>query len=748
VYRLAVRCGLTGSVRNTQDGVEILVYGDPEAIDWFKKGLAGDPPPLAMIAEVREASLDSGDPPDSFRILESSGGDRHQTLISPDTATCPDCLREIFDPGDRRCGYPFTNCTNCGPRYTITAKVPYDRPNTSMACFPMCEACSAEYENPENRRFHAQPNACPDCGPHVWTGSSGPERICGSGALRLAARDLSLGRILALKGLGGFHLACAATDDRAVATLRSRKKRESKPLAVMVPDLDAARCFAQVSGKEADLLAGNQRPIVLLRPRSGSTLSGLIAPDTHVTGLMLPYTPLHHLLLAEYRKCLGPGLPPALVMTSGNRSAEPIALGNREAAKRLAGLADRFLFHNRDILIRCDDSVLRVLPSSEETLFYRRARGFVPSPVPMPVAGPSIQGMGAESKATLCLTKDDQAFVSQHIGDLDNPETADFHRETAEHLQRILRVEPKLLVADLHPDYASTQSATGQHRIPVARLQHHFAHIHAVLAENGRREPALGIALDGTGLGEDGTLWGGEFLLVDPARLEQGRLARFSLVPLPGGEAAVREPWRTAQSYLYAIGVREASGRPWPWSEGFGRASGFVDGMLQRRVNSPLTSSCGRLFDAVSALLGLCLSVTYEGQAAVLLEAIQDPAEKGSYPCHLRQKGDMWVLDTLELFRAAHRDWMRLTPAAAISRRFHLGLCNGIVSAALRLLRACGLNTVALSGGVLQNATLAVELPLMLRRSGVRVLTHTALPPGDACIALGQAAFGAYRATS
>ncbi|WP_353119216.1 carbamoyltransferase HypF [Nitratidesulfovibrio sp.] len=806
VYRIAADHALTGTVSNTAAGVFIEVQGLAASVDGFGHDLAHKLPPLARVVSCTHEDMAVVDNEDGFRIVASGdGGAGHEVLISADVATCDDCLADMTDPANRRHLYPFTNCTNCGPRYTITRFIPYDRDKTSMACFPLCPECASEYENPLDRRFHAQPNACPVCGPRVWyvdgapngpTPDTAPPASPGSGpgydhdagrptgtpAIRALATALAAGRIAAVKGLGGFHLACDAASDAAVAELRRRKHRPHKPLAIMVPDLDAARRIVHVAPEEEALLAGRERPIVLCRALAGLAggmpgaspaapgsfsatdaatralppISPQVSPDTPFVGVMLPYTPLHHVLLRLYGALLPEGRVPVLVMTSGNAGGEPICLGNREALRRLPGIADVFLLHDRDILIRTDDSVTRVNPVTGAPQFLRRARGFTPRPVFLSGDGPCVLAMGPELKNTLCVTRGDKAFVSQHIGDMHNLETLGFHREIAAHLPRILQVTPQAVVRDLHPDYMTTAEAE-QSGLPVLTLQHHFAHIHAVLAENRHDGPALGLALDGTGHGDDGTVWGGELLYVDNVALDHQRLGRLARIPLPGGEAAIREPWRIAQGLLWQLGLREPAtdgARPWPWLPRHAQAAAFLPRLLERGINTPLTSSCGRLFDAVSALLGLCDTVTYEGQAAIRLEHAQDAITPHgdshdaffthAYPCPLRGARDgseTLVLDTHALFRAVHDDWARGTPPGEVARRFHAGLVAGLADMAAAVAGVMNVPVVALSGGAMQNLTLSVHLPQALAARGLTVLTHAELPPGDGCISLGQAAW-------
>ena len=752
IYRIALDNALTGSVNNASQGVLIEVQGTADQLDRFADDLATKLPPLASVVTLDKEDRQPVEGEDEFVILKSTGGHGHSVLISPDVATCPDCLADIANQDDRRYRYPFTNCTNCGPRYTITHSIPYDRPQTSMAKFVMCPECQAEYNNPLDRRFHAQPNACPFCGPRLMlTDGGGAIFAQGSETLPRLAIELAEGKIAAIKGLGGFHLACDAASDEAVALLRERKHRPDKPLAVMVPDIEAARKLADLTPEEEQWLTGNQRPIVLAAKREPLPLSPLVAPDTNFIGLVLPYTPLHQILLEDFSRATAAEVP-ALVMTSGNMSSEPICLGNLEALKQLGDIADVFVFHNRDILIRTDDSVLRVNPATGKPVHIRRARGFTPSPIFLPVSGPTVLGTGPELKCTMTLTKGDQAFPSQHIGNMTNLENLRFYREILTHLQSILQVDPQLIVRDLHPDYMTSQLADelgAELGIPVLKVQHHFAHIHAVLAENKFTGPAIGLALDGTGLGEDGTIWGGECLMVMPEEGEQQRLAHFAPIRLPGGEAAVREPWRLAQAALWAVGVTEPGKYRWPWLQNYEPESKFLPQLLEKGLNSPETSSCGRLFDAVAALCGLADAISYEGQAAILLEKVQDMNETGAYPCPLTDT-DPVALDTHALIRAVHEDLERKTPVPVVARRFHRGLIAGLADMAYCFSCLLDIHHVALSGGVMQNLTIASELPRALQGAGLIPLVHTLVPPNDACISLGQAAWGLWhlRATN
>lgn len=762
VYRSARVCGLTGRVGNAPEGVIIEAQGEGSSLDAFERLFGTDAPPLARIVSFRIDPVPVIPGEDSFVIAASVGGDHHghAVRVSPDVATCDLCLADMLDPGNRRYGYAFVNCTDCGPRYTITRSIPYDRPFTSMGCFPLCEDCRREYEDPLDRRFHAQPNACPVCGPEIWLETA--DGVVRGGASVVALLEaLAGGRIAAIKGLGGFHLACDALDPAAVRELRRRKNRPHKALAVMVADIGAARRVARVSREAEAALTSPRRPVVIC-PRLPGKLPAILAPDTADIGLMLPCTPLHHLLFHPEASGGRPDLAPkALVMTSGNAGGDPICLGNREARKRLDGIADVFLFHNRDILVRVDDSVLAPgagasFPDNERedgarpAILIRRARGFAPEPLGLPALPggaenpPCVFAAGAQLKHTFCLTRGAEAFVSQHIGDLERPAALDFFTETLRHLSGLLEVEPAVVVRDLHPDYPSSRIAEefGRARgLPVLTLQHHVAHVFAVLAEHASAfgSPALGLALDGSGLGEDGAIWGGELLWVDAATARHRRLGRLTPFFLPGGEAAVREPWRTAEGLWRLAGLPAEADRP--WSRAFGAAVPLVGEMLNRGIRCLSTTSCGRLFDAVAALCGLCFAVTYEGQAALLLEGAQDRADSGAYPASVREAedADLLELDSRVLFRAAAEDRLRGVSPARVARRFHRGLSEGLADWALAGAEATGTRAVVLAGGVMNNRTLAAELPAALRARGLTPLMARAFPPGDGGIALGQA---------
>jgi hydrogenase maturation protein HypF len=737
IYRLASERGLAGSVCNTAAGVSIEVQGSSAAVDDFLARLPAEAPPLARITNIAVREIPcNGDR--EFQIVVTYGGEPVRTLILPDVAVCADCLREMFDPADRRYRYPFINCTNCGPRFTIVRNIPYDRPRTSMAVFPMCSACQVEYDNPGNRRFHAQPNACWTCGPHVELWGLDGNRVEVDDPVAETVSRLQAGQVVAIKGLGGFHLACDATNQEAVRTLRERKRRVEKPFAVMVPDVDAAERFCEMGDAARQLLLGIQRPIVLLPWRTGTAIASEVAPFNRYLGVFLPYTPLHHLLCAD-------GSFEALVMTSANLSEEPICIANDEAVRRLRNLADCFLVHNRDILLRCDDSVVRVAGGRARQL--RRSRGFVPVPVFLREDVPSVLAVGGELKNTICLTKGRHGFLSQHIGDLENAESYSFFEEAVEHLQRILEITPLAIAYDLHPNYLSTRWALAQSGLPQIGVQHHHAHIASCMAENHLEGRVIGIGLDGTGYGTDSRIWGGEVLLVDYAGFE--RAAHLAYVPLPGGEAAIREPWRMAVAHLSRhFGcdfVREL-----PLVADVPQKNlNVLFRMMEQKINSPLTSSCGRLFDAVAALAGIRRTVNYEAQAAIELEmAIGDSCDEGAYPFDLVVEGQGWIIDTRSLFEALLCDIADGLPVGDISRRFHNGLVEVLAEVTSRLRERSALERVCLSGGTFQNVYLFERLCTRLRKSGFQVFVHGEVPAGDGGLSLGQAMVAACRAES
>jgi len=728
VYQTAVRLGLSGWVRNDSRGVTVEVEGEPAALDAFCRALREEHPPLASISRFEISTL----PPAggaSFDIRHSASDTVKRAQISPDTFVCDDCLAELFDPLDRRHRYPFINCTNCGPRYTIVTGIPYDRPNTTMTAFPMCLECRAEYENPASRRFHAQPNACPVCGPRLsLVGRDGTP--LGADPLDETVRALRAGAVVAIKGLGGYHLAVDAQNDGAVAELRRRKARDEKPFALMAADLERIRSFASCDAQEERLLTGPERPIVLLEQRPDHGLSPRVAPRNRYFGVMLPYTPLHHLLLAEFR---------ALVMTSGNLSDEPIVFTDADARERLAGIADLFLVHDREIHIRADDSIARVMAG--QALLLRRSRGFVPRAVRLPAAQPAVLAVGAELKNAFCLTQDDRAYLSQHIGDLQNAEVLDSLAGGVRHFEALLELQPQIVAHDLHPDYLSTrfaESLAGMERVAV---QHHHAHLASCLAEHGCEQPAIGVIFDGIGYGDDGTVWGGEFLVGDLAGYR--RLGCLHRVRMPGGDAATREPLRMALSWLL-----ESFGEALPELPLLQRVApadlALYRQMLARGLNSPLTSSCGRLFDAVAALAGLRDTVSYEGQAALELEMHSVPVAAG-YPVEVADAEGLLQLDPRPLLRAVVADLQAGVGVAEIGGRFHRGLADGALAVCRELRSREGLGRVVLSGGVFQNRLLTETLSDLLSGAGFEVLRHSLVPPNDGGLALGQAVIAARR---
>ena len=738
VYRRARESGLTGFVLNTSAGIVIEVEG-PGAegfVDALKAGL----PPLARIDGVKSELL-----PlfgfNTFEIRLSEPDDSGVSLISPDIATCPDCLREMRDPADRRHGYPFINCTNCGPRYSIVQGVPYDRALTTMSKFSMCPACKAEYDDPADRRFHAQPVACPACGPKVYMEGTGGRDV---DPLTETITALKAGRIVAIKGLGGFHLACDAANHAAVTALRERKRKSRKPFALMAPDIEAVKRYCHVSDAEADLLTGHVRPIVLLdkRPEADTLLSPDVAPGSDRLGFMLPYTPLHHLLFDNAK-----GKFDALVMTSGNLSEEPIVTDNTDALDRLSPLADEYLMHDRDIYMRVDDSVAIVVNRVPRLL--RRARGYVPEPFDMGREIPSILACGGELKNTFCITKGRYAVMSQHIGDPTNYESLRFFEETFANLCRTYGASPRIIAYDMHPDYMSTRFAH-DYRLPdgakpqLLPVQHHHAHIAACMAENGYAGRVIGVAFDGTGYGTDGTIWGSEFLLADYGGFT--RSAHMLYMPLPGGDKAVKEPWRTALSCL-VMAYGPDGGEVFKKIKGGvckERDVEVVHSMIDGNINSPLSCGMGRLFDAVSSLAGIMDVITFEGEAAIALEAAARGIESAAeiYPYDLSDDVPI-VIDTMPLIRAVVDDLAEGASKGEVALRFHATVADMVFRVCGLIRDADGVEVVALSGGVFQNALLFGTAVDGLMKRGFRVLTHSKVPASDGCISLGQAAVAA-----
>ncbi|HEX3492638.1 MAG TPA: carbamoyltransferase HypF [Streptosporangiaceae bacterium] len=735
VYALATSLGLGGLVGNDMDGVFAEVEGDTEAVARFLVLLERQAPPLARIERVTTAGLrPTGSTEFAIAPSAADGTAQRRTLVSADTATCADCLAELADPADRRFGYPFINCTNCGPRFTIVRDVPYDRALTTMSGFAMCERCAAEYHDPADRRFHAQPVCCPACGPRLTlldaaTAAAGTGRP-GADPIEAAAAVLRSGRVLAVKGLGGYHLAVDAASEQAAAALRGRKHREDKPFAVLVADLAGARELAEVDDTGAALLASPRRPIVLLPRREQPGLAESVAPGNRQLGIMLPYTPLHHLLVRAFA---GP-----VVLTSGNVSDEPIVYRDDDALERLAGIADAFLVHDRAIHIRTDDSVVRAFRGRETVL--RRSRGYAPEPLPVPVRfHQPVLACGAELKSTFCLGRGTHAFVSHHIGDLENAETLASFAEGIAHFGRLFDIDPKQVVHDLHPDYLSTKYAQELPGVELVGVQHHHAHIASCLADNGETGPVIGVAFDGTGYGPDGTIWGGEFLLADLAGYQ--RAGHLAPVAMPGGAAAIRQPWRMTASYLAAAGqapdgLEVVTRNEQSWAA--------VVRMAQRGINAPATSSAGRLFDAVAALLGVRDAIHYEGQAAIELEQLADTSVVDWYPAGVEDRDPFQILG-LDLVRAAAEDLAAGVARPVIAARFHNGVAAAITGACDLLRERSGRGTVALSGGVLQNLLLTERVAGQLAGHGFRVLVHHRVPCNDGGISLGQAASAAAR---
>ena len=740
VYNLAQGLGLSGYVLNSSAGVVIEVEGASDMLDRFVDCLGQQAPPLAHIEDVVVTRLEPVGYSD-FLIRQSQDEPGKLAPVSPDVSTCDDCMRDFRSAGNRRHGYPFTNCTNCGPRYTITRKVPYDRRLTTMACFAMCERCLREYENPRDRRFHAQPNACPECGPSLFLVAGRDAAVTpefGRDESSLAAiaevrRLLRDGRIVAIKGLGGFHLACDPANEAAVGLLRHRKKRSDKPFALMVPDVAAAERFCLVSEASRHALLSPRRPIVILPRRPGSPLSSSLAPGNNTLGVMLPYTPLHYLLFGDSLDA-----PPeftALVMTSGNLSEEPIVTANREAVMRLGHVADAFLFHNRDIHTRVDDSVVRIFDEKERVL--RRSRGYAPYPVTLHFPVSEILACGAELKSTFCLTKEHHAFLSQHIGDLENYETLVFFEETLQRMKELFGIAPATVAYDLHPMYLSTKLALGMTGVDKIGVQHHHAHVASCMAENGIEDKVIGVAFDGTGYGTDGKIWGGEFLIADCRGFE--RRAHFRYIPLAGGDTAVREPWRIGLSYLLdAFGARaESLDLPF-WSRVPAKKLATVRSMIERRINTVDTSACGRLFDAVASIAGVRDEVNFEAQAAIELEMSAAAGVDAVYPFDVGER-DPWNIDMRPAIEAIVRDVLAAKPGGHISAAFHNTIAAVIVEVCRRLRRSEGIGRVCLSGGTFQNVYLLERALAGLRAHDFEVFLHAQVPPNDGGISLGQA---------
>jgi hydrogenase maturation protein HypF len=731
VHRLAIGCGLTGWVRNGSSGVQIEIEGSEDGLARFLRDLRSEAPPLASIDEITATAVPVGGR-DGFFIFESVEESGRQP-VSPDVALCARCEAELYDPADRRYRYPFITCTDCGPRFTVIEAMPYDRARTSMRVFPQCPACLAEYRSPGNRRHHCETNSCPACGPRLWftTGDAGRPHPEGAAALGAAAGLLLRGEILAIRGLGGFHLAVDATSVAAVDRLRARKGREAKPLAVMVRRVEAARDFATITAEEETLLRSPERPIVLVRLRSNAILAGGVAPGLAHVGVMLAYTPVQHLLLDLV------GRP--LVMTSGNRTEEPIAIDNAEALSRLQGIGDGYLLHDREIVARYDDSVVRV--ADRRPVLLRRARGYAPLPFPLPVPTPRpLVAVGPHLKNTFTLAHGDQAYVSQHIGDLESLETLEHFQATLDGYRRLFRIEPEVAVRDRHPGYLSTRIAEELGLERVIAVQHHHAHVAAVMAEHGVTEPVIGVAYDGTGYGDDGRIWGGEILLADLTGFR--RVARLRYAPLPGGDTAVREPWRSALGYLSLEPfAAPAFARAF---EGVPPGSRTVaERQLSVGLNSPLASSMGRLFDAAAAVIGVRQFARYEGQAAMELEALAGNRVAGELRCEISEEDGVWVLDPVPLLTLLGLRRLRGEDPADLAADFHASIAWATADLIRRVSRAEGITRVVLSGGVFQNARLLGSLCARLRSGEFEVLLPRRLGPNDGAVSYGQAAIAA-----
>ncbi|MBI3176124.1 MAG: carbamoyltransferase HypF [Chloroflexi bacterium] len=764
VYNLATRLDLKGWVRNTSAGVDIEVDGEQDVLDAFVRALRDEAPPLSRIDEFTVFSR----PANGFRsfdIVHSEALEGAFQPISPDVSICPDCLRELFDPSDRRYHYPFINCTNCGPRFTIIKDIPYDRPKTTMAGFPLCPDCEREYTDPTNRRFHAQPVACPVCGPHVWlegVGADGRPPMQNDDAIAETRRLLANGKIVAIKGLGGFHLACDATNASAVAELRARKLRVDKPFALMMPDLETIEQHCYVSDAERELLQSVARPIVLLKKRPESNIVEEVSPKQQWLGVMLPYTPLHYLLLdrgllTDYRSpSIASPLGTVLVMTSGNLSEEPIATNNDEARTRLSKLADAFLMHDRDIHVRCDDSVVCVFDDGPWTVDrdalptvrrprsvypIRRSRGYSPFPVKLPFEVPQLLAAGSELKNTFCITNGNYAFLSHHIGDMENYETLKSYEQGVEHFERLFRVKPVAIAHDMHPNYLATryaQERAEREGLPLIAVQHHHAHVAACMAEHGLNEPVIGISFDGTGYGDDGAIWGGEVLVAD--YISYQRATHLDYFLLPGGDAAIKRPARTALALLWSLGL-EWDDRLAPVLEFCAEDQVKLRIQLEKKINTPQTSSMGRLFDAAAALAGVRQKVNYEGQAAIEFEALADEAEAGIYPFEL----DQAKIQTRSAVEALVADVLAGVPFPKISARFHNGVANAVRVVTLDISRDVQIKKVVLSGGVWQNITLLRRTLSLLEKDGFEVYIHREVPTNDGGLSLGQAVIAANK---
>jgi len=732
VYQIAGLHGLSGDVANNSAGVIIHIEGNIKSINAFIQDLKTKCPPLARVTKISQTAI----PLQGFKqfiIRKSKAGKSKSTLISPDMSICSDCLAELLDPNDRRYRYPFINCTNCGPRYTIIEDIPYDRPSTSMKHFIMCPLCQAEYDNPADRRFHAQPNACPVCGPHVMLYTASGSHVSTKRPVASTIRLLKKGMIVAIKGLGGFHLAADAENDDAITRLRTRKHREEKPFAVMSYDMDRIRRYACVEPEEEALLKSPQRPIVILKKRKSNLLSKEISPGNRYFGAMLPYTPLHYLILTQ-------GFT-ALVMTSGNISEEPIAIDNEDAFERLSSIADYFLVHNRDINLRTDDSIIKKTYGT--SMFLRRSRGYVPRPVFLKKKVPGILACGAELKNTICLTRENNAFLSQHIGNLENLATYEFFKLTINHMKQILGIDPVIISYDLHPNYLSTRYAEEQQDTEKIQVQHHHAHIVSCMAENKLDMPVIGLSFDGTGYGTDGNIWGGEILIADASRFT--RSAHLSYIPMPGSSAAIKEPWRMAVSYLYNTYGDRFRDLELPLFKKIDEKNlEIVINMIGKEINSPHTSSLGRFFDGIAAIIGIRNSVFFEGQAAMELEMLAEGKIKETYDYEWVSRDCHQVLIQPIIYGVV-KDMEKGIHPSVISTKFHMTLIRLFSELCAVIRKENKVNQVVLSGGVFQNSILLTGLIQALEKKDFQVFTHSRVPPNDGGICLGQAMVAAAK---
>ncbi len=728
VYSLADNLGLTGKVWNTSSGVEIVISGKEESIDTFLSELQHSPPPLAQIDSI-EIHLLIFKEFSRFEIIDSQSDSNSFIPISPDICICDNCRRELFDPHNRRFRYPFINCTNCGPRLTIIKDIPYDRPQTTMAEFSLCAECHSEYDNPLDRRFHAQPVACEKCGPELTFVAPGCLNIKGEEALQMARTFLKQGKIVAIKGLGGYHIACDASNESSVSALIERKQRSEKPLALMAFDVAIIKKYCELSIEESDLLISRQHPIVLLHKKPHNSLPDKVAINQDSYGFMLPYTPLHLLLLEPEAS-----FPEILVMTSGNFSEEPIAYEDKEAFDQLSQIVDGYLTHNRDINIRVDDSVMRIYDHSP--YFIRRSRGYSPNPIRTSLELPEILACGAELKNTFCLSKSHYAFLSHHIGDLENYETLKSYETGIEYYKKLFRVKPQLIAADLHPDYLSTKYAANlslQTGIPLLQIQHHHAHLAACLADNNwdSQEPVIGCILDGTGYGTDGTIWGGEFLT--GSYIDFTRQLHLQAIPLPGGDSSIKQPAKIGVSCLIEAGIELENQLP-PIAIFDSSTLRTLRLQVENRINTPMTTSMGRLFDAVAAIIGLRQKVSYEAQAAIELENCCDPSEKASYGFEINDD----EINFLPMIRSIVDDWRIKTNQGIISAKFHNTIAQMCIESCVQIRKNSALSTVALSGGVWQNITLLSKTIPQLEDKGFKVLIHRQVPTNDGGLSLGQ----------